>query len=314
MTTAAGRPTPPSCPVVPATTRPRRATSAARRRPDRHRRQPAAGDPRARAAGRRARAASCGPCSRCCGPRGGTWVGWTGEADDAPEPFTHDGVSLHPVLVDAPRRCRTTTRASPTTRCGRCTTTPCATRRTAAPHWDGLPDGQPALRRHPRRGRPRRGDRVDPRLPPAARARRCCATKRPRPGHRVLLPHPVPAGRAVHAAAVAHRDRRRARRVRPRRLPAGDQRRQLHRRLRRAARAPARASGRTRSRSTSTSSRPSPPAGPPASARTATAPGSASRRSCCSASTASTTRRASASACGRTSRCSTTAPSTPSAA
>ncbi len=29
----------------------------------------------------------------------GTWVGWTGEADDAPEPFVQDGVSLHPVLV-----------------------------------------------------------------------------------------------------------------------------------------------------------------------------------------------------------------------
>ena len=32
---------------------------------------------------------------------GGTWVGWTGEADDAPEPFTLDGVNLHPVLVTA---------------------------------------------------------------------------------------------------------------------------------------------------------------------------------------------------------------------
>ena len=32
---------------------------------------------------------------------GGTWVGWTGEADDAPEPFTLDGVQLHPVLVTA---------------------------------------------------------------------------------------------------------------------------------------------------------------------------------------------------------------------
>ena len=32
---------------------------------------------------------------------GGTWVGWTGEADDAPEPFTLDGVDLHPVPVTA---------------------------------------------------------------------------------------------------------------------------------------------------------------------------------------------------------------------
>ena len=244
---------------------------------------------------------------------GGTWVGWTGEADDAPEPFdlrrrppapgARDGdggagllrgVLQRHAVAAVPRRP--------------------ARLDVQRPALGGLPGGQPALRRHPRRGRARRGDRVDPRLPPAARARRCCATKRPRPRHRLLLPHPVPAGRAVHAAAVAHRDRRRARRLRPRRLPAVDQRRQLHRRLRRAARAQRRASARTRSRSTSTSSRPSPPGGPPGSARTATAPGSASRRSCCSASTASTTRRASASACGRTSRCSTTARSTPSGA
>jgi trehalose 6-phosphate synthase len=32
---------------------------------------------------------------------GGNWVGWTGEADDAPAPFTHDGVRLHPVKVTA---------------------------------------------------------------------------------------------------------------------------------------------------------------------------------------------------------------------
>ncbi len=30
---------------------------------------------------------------------GGIWVGWTGEADDAPEPFTQDDVRLHPVLI-----------------------------------------------------------------------------------------------------------------------------------------------------------------------------------------------------------------------
>ena len=28
---------------------------------------------------------------------GGTWVGWTGEADDDAEPFLMDGVRLHPV-------------------------------------------------------------------------------------------------------------------------------------------------------------------------------------------------------------------------
>jgi trehalose 6-phosphate synthase len=30
---------------------------------------------------------------------GGTWVGWTGRVDDAPEPFEHDGVALHPVPI-----------------------------------------------------------------------------------------------------------------------------------------------------------------------------------------------------------------------
>ncbi len=32
---------------------------------------------------------------------GGTWVGWTGEPDDAPEPFTVEGVELYPVRVSA---------------------------------------------------------------------------------------------------------------------------------------------------------------------------------------------------------------------
>jgi trehalose 6-phosphate synthase len=32
---------------------------------------------------------------------GGTWVGWTGVADDDPGPFEHDGVALHPVGLTA---------------------------------------------------------------------------------------------------------------------------------------------------------------------------------------------------------------------
>ena len=32
---------------------------------------------------------------------GGRWVGWTGVADDAPAPFAHDGVQLHPVQITA---------------------------------------------------------------------------------------------------------------------------------------------------------------------------------------------------------------------
>jgi trehalose 6-phosphate synthase len=30
---------------------------------------------------------------------GGMWVGWTGNADDAPEPFNVDGVELHPIAI-----------------------------------------------------------------------------------------------------------------------------------------------------------------------------------------------------------------------
>jgi trehalose 6-phosphate synthase len=33
--------------------------------------------------------------------RGGTWVGWTGVPDDAPDPFELDGVDLHPVKLSA---------------------------------------------------------------------------------------------------------------------------------------------------------------------------------------------------------------------
>jgi trehalose 6-phosphate synthase len=32
---------------------------------------------------------------------GGAWIGWTGEADDQPDPFVHDGISLHPVGISA---------------------------------------------------------------------------------------------------------------------------------------------------------------------------------------------------------------------
>jgi trehalose 6-phosphate synthase len=32
---------------------------------------------------------------------GGTWVGWTGDSDDTAEPFTVDGVDLHPVPISA---------------------------------------------------------------------------------------------------------------------------------------------------------------------------------------------------------------------
>ncbi|MDX2149086.1 MAG: trehalose-6-phosphate synthase [Planctomycetota bacterium] len=33
--------------------------------------------------------------------RGGIWVGWTGASDDAPRPFTHDGIHVKPVKLSA---------------------------------------------------------------------------------------------------------------------------------------------------------------------------------------------------------------------
>ncbi|MFN3216237.1 MAG: trehalose-6-phosphate synthase [Acidimicrobiales bacterium] len=32
---------------------------------------------------------------------GGAWIGWTGEVDDQPAPFVHEGISLHPVSISA---------------------------------------------------------------------------------------------------------------------------------------------------------------------------------------------------------------------
>ena len=59
---------------------------------------------------------------------------------------------------------------------------------------------------------------VDPRLPLPARA---ADGPRPAPrrADRVLPAHPLPADRAVHAAAVAHRGAARPARRRPRRVP-----------------------------------------------------------------------------------------------
>ena len=53
---------------------------------------------------------------------GGAWVGWSGDAGPAPEPFEADGMHLVGLALSETRS-GTTTRASPTPRCGRSTTT-----------------------------------------------------------------------------------------------------------------------------------------------------------------------------------------------
>ena len=243
---------------------------------------------------------------------GGTWVGWTGEADDVPEPFTQDGVQLHPVLVTADEVQDYYEGFSNDT------LWPLyhdALRDSTydARHWEAYqavnqrfadalaeiaPDGA-IVWIH---------DYHLQLVPDLLRAKRPDVIigfffHIPFPPVELFMRLPW---RTEIATGLAG--------CRPRRLPTGDQRRQLHRHLRRAARAQRPGRVVSRSRSTSTSWRPSPPAGRRGSAPTATAHGSASRRSCCSASTASTTPRASASACGRIRRCSRTARWTPSGA
>ena len=52
----------------------------------------------------------------------GAWVGWAGTPGDAAEPFDTDGMHLVSVGLSSDE-VGTTTRASATPRCGRCTTT-----------------------------------------------------------------------------------------------------------------------------------------------------------------------------------------------
>ena len=125
----------------------------------------------------------------------------------------------------AQRRSPTTTRASPTRRCGRCTTTSSSSR--LPPRLVGaLRRGQPAFRRGHVAGRGAGRDGVDPGLPAAAGAEDA-AHAAARPHHRILPAHPVPAGGAVHADAVADRDRRGPARRRPGRLPPARRRAEL---------------------------------------------------------------------------------------
>ena len=86
--------------------------------------------------------------------------------------------------------------------------------------------GQPPVRREGRRARRRGRHRVGARLPAPAGAADA-ARPAPRPADRLLPAHPVPARRAVPAAAVAPPDPRGAARGRPGRLPAARRRAEL---------------------------------------------------------------------------------------
>ena len=149
--------------------------------------------------------------------RRGHWVGWAGSAGPAPDPFELDGIQLHPVPLSAEEVADYYEGQSNST------IWPLYHDAVETPGLPpalarGLPGGQPPLRRGDRPGGAARGVGVGAGLPAPAGAGD--AARAPAgPAHRVLPAHPVPAGRAVHAAAAARGDHPRAARGRPGRLP-----------------------------------------------------------------------------------------------
>ena len=129
----------------------------------------------------------------------GTWVGWAGAAGPAPAPFEVDGIRLHPVAADRPGG-RGVLRG-PVQR-HHLAALPRRRRDPGVPPAlaRGLPRGEPALRRGHRRVAPPGCDGLGAGLPATAGAGDA-ARAPPRPAHRLLPAHPVPADRAVHAAA-----------------------------------------------------------------------------------------------------------------
>ncbi len=165
--------------------------------------------------------------------------------------------------------------------------------------------GQPALRRPGRRGGRRGCHGLGARLPAPAGAGDA-ARGAARPDHRVLPAHPLPARRAVPAAALATAAARGPARRRPGRLPAAQQRAELRPagpsarrpqdppRPGLPARRPHRAGGRVPDLDRRAAASRSWPVRPPSRrARRRSASSSATPGTCCSGSTGSTTPRAS---------------------
>ena len=155
----------------------------------------------------------------------GAWIGWPGGDETDLEPFTEDGLRLVPVALSAAgdrgvlRGLLQRHPVAALPRPGRQAGVP--------PRVVGrLRRGQPALRRGRGRGRREGRHGLGAGLPAAAGAADA-ARAAARPADRLLPAHPVPADRAVPAAAVAPPDPRGPARRRPDRLPAVRRRRQL---------------------------------------------------------------------------------------
>ena len=157
--------------------------------------------------------------------RQGAWIGWPGSPDIDPRADHHrraEPAPGHPVQ----RRGRQLLRGL--LQRDALAAVPRRRRRIAVPPRlvGGLPAGQRAVRRGGRRARRAGRDRLGARLPAAAGPAVAAPAAAGR-ADRLLPAHPVPAGRAVHAAALADPDRPRPARRRPDRLPTARRRPQL---------------------------------------------------------------------------------------
>ena len=155
----------------------------------------------------------------------GAWIGWPGVADGPEEPIVEDDLQLYPVRLsddDVRRVLRGLLQRHAVAALPRRHRQADLPPRVVGP----LRRRQPALRRGHLAGGRRGRDGVGAGLPAAA-GPEDAADAAPRSDDRLLPAHPVPAGRAVHADAVAHRDHRRPARRRPGRLPPARRRAEL---------------------------------------------------------------------------------------
>ncbi len=155
----------------------------------------------------------------------GAWIGWPGIVDGPEDPIVEDELQLYPVRLsaeDVRRVLRGVLQRHAVAAVSRRDRQADLPPRVVGP----LRRRQPALRRGDVAGGRRGRHGVGAGLPAAAGSQDA-ADAAARPDDRVLPAHPVPAGRAVHAAAVAHRDHRRSAGRRPGRLPSARRRAEL---------------------------------------------------------------------------------------
>ena len=155
----------------------------------------------------------------------GAWIGWPGIPDSDEDPIVEDDLQLYPVRLSADDVAQYYEGFS------NATLWPLYHDVIVKPiyhreWWDRYVDVNRRFAEATVARRGARRDGVDPGLPAAAGAEDA-ADAAARPHHRVLPAHSVPAGGAVHADAVADRDRRRPARRRPRRLPPSRRRAEL---------------------------------------------------------------------------------------